>query len=108
MSDTLNLMEEPTKLLCPWDSPGKNTGVGSHCFLQGIFLTQGSNPCLLHLLHWQADFLPFTTWEDPLAYMPRSNMGADGRGAFICGPTYRIALVIPSERRQDLEDIEGI
>ena len=28
----------PTSLLCPWDSPGKNTGVGSHSFLQGVFL----------------------------------------------------------------------
>ena len=28
-------------LLCPWNSPGKNTGVGSHACLQGIFLTQG-------------------------------------------------------------------
>ncbi|XP_060268022.1 galectin-related protein isoform X1 [Ovis aries] len=33
------------------DSPGKNTGVDCHAFLQGIFPTQGSNPCLLHLLH---------------------------------------------------------
>ena len=32
----------------PWDSPGKNTGVGCHFLLQGIFLTQGSNPGLLH------------------------------------------------------------
>ena len=31
-----------------WDSPGKNTGVDCHALLQGIFLTQGSNPCLLH------------------------------------------------------------
>ena len=37
----------PTKLLCPWDSPGKNTGVGSHSLLQGIFPTQGSDPGLL-------------------------------------------------------------
>ena len=34
------------------DSAGKNTGVGCHAFLQGIFLTQGSNPCLLCLLSW--------------------------------------------------------
>ena len=33
---------------CPWDSPGKNTGVGCHALLQGIFLTQGSNPRLLY------------------------------------------------------------
>ena len=31
-----------------WDSPGRNTGVGCHAFLQGIFPTQGSNPGLLH------------------------------------------------------------
>ena len=44
----------PARLLCPWDFPGKNTGVGCHFLLQGIFLTQGSN---LSLLHWQADSL---------------------------------------------------
>ena len=39
---------QPARLLCPWDSPGKNPGVGSHSLLQGIFPTQGSNPGLLH------------------------------------------------------------
>ena len=39
---------QPTRLLCPWDSPGKNTGVGCHFLLQGIFLTQGSKLGLLH------------------------------------------------------------
>ena len=34
--------------LCPWDSPGKNTGVGCHSLLQGIFPSQESNPSLLH------------------------------------------------------------
>ena len=45
----------PTRLLCPWNSLGKNTGVGCHSLLQGILLTQGSNsgPLALH-----ADFLP--------------------------------------------------
>ena len=33
----------PARLLCPWNSPGKNTEMGSHSFLQGIFLTQGSH-----------------------------------------------------------------
>ena len=42
----------------PWDSPGKNTGVGYHFLLQGISLTQGSNLRLLCLLHWQVDSLP--------------------------------------------------
>ena len=41
-----------------WDSPGKNIGVGCHTLLQGIFLTQGFNPCLFCLLHWQAGSLP--------------------------------------------------
>ena len=41
----------PAKLLCPGDSPGKNTAVGCHFLLQGIFPTQGSNLGLLHLLH---------------------------------------------------------
>ena len=35
---------QPTRLLCPWDSPGKNIGVGRHSLLQGIFPTQESNP----------------------------------------------------------------
>jgi len=38
----------PTRLLCPWKLPGKNTGMGSHFPLWGIFPTQGSNPGLLH------------------------------------------------------------
>ena len=51
--DSLQLSRtiQSTRLLCPWVSPGKNTGVGSHSLLQGIFLTQGSNMGLLHC--WQ-------------------------------------------------------
>ena len=44
--------------LCPWDSPGKNTGVGCHALLWGIFLNQGLNLSLLCLLHRQAGPLP--------------------------------------------------
>ena len=33
----------PARLLCPWDFPGKSTGVGCHFLLQRIFSTQGSN-----------------------------------------------------------------
>ena len=39
---------QPARLLCPWDSPGKNTGVGIHSFLLEIFPTQGLNLGLLH------------------------------------------------------------
>ena len=38
----------PTRFLCPQNSPGKNTGMGCHSLLQGIFPTQGLNPGLLH------------------------------------------------------------
>ena len=49
MSDSLRpRVLYPARLLCPWGSPGKNTGMGCHFLLHGIFLTQGSNPCLLH------------------------------------------------------------
>ena len=39
---------KPSRLFCPWNFPSKNTGVGSHSLLQGIFTTQGLNPGLLH------------------------------------------------------------
>ena len=47
-------------ILCPWDFPGKNNGVGCHFLLQGIFPTLGSNPCLLH---WRAVSLFLATRE---------------------------------------------
>ena len=43
-----------TRLLCPWNSPGRNTGVGCHFILQRIFPTQASNPWNPWLLHWQS------------------------------------------------------
>ena len=49
--------------LCPWYYLGKNTGVGCHFLLQGIFVVQGSN---LHFLHWQADSLPLSHEGSPL------------------------------------------
>ena len=53
------------RLLCPWDSPGKNTGVGCHSLLQGIFPTQGSNPPAL-----QANFIQAT--RDIAVSLPKS------------------------------------
>ena len=49
---------QTSRLLCPWDSPGKNTGVSCHVLFQTIFLIQGSDLHLLCLLHWQAGSLP--------------------------------------------------
>ena len=56
----------PGILLCPWDSLDNNTGVGCHALLQGIFPTQGSNPGLLHLLHWQVGSLPLVPPGKPI------------------------------------------
>ena len=57
----------PTRLLCPWNFLGKNMGVGCHFLLQGIFLTQGLNPSLLH---WQAESLPLSHQGSLMQIMP--------------------------------------
>ena len=51
-----------TRLLCPWDFPGKNTGVGCHFLLQGIFLTQGLNLWLKSLTLAGGLFTTSATW----------------------------------------------
>ena len=48
----------------------RNTGVGCHALLQGIFLNQGSNPRLSHLLHWREDSLPLVP-PGKLQHSPR-------------------------------------
>ena len=53
----------PIRFLCPWDFPGKNTGVGCHFLLQRSFSTQGSSPCFLH---WQTDSLPLSYQGSPV------------------------------------------
>ena len=69
---------QPSRLLGPWDFPGKDTGVGWHFLLQGIFPTQGSNPGLLHcrqilywlscLIHkWLLIFIYLVTLSDQIA-----------------------------------------
>ena len=69
---------EPTRLLRPWDSPGKNTGVGCRFLLQGIFPTQGSNPGLPHCRQTQADAV---TSEPP--GKPVSGSRAEAKYIFI-------------------------
>ena len=70
MSDSLGRYGlKPTRLLCLWDFPGKNTGVGCHFLLQGIFQIQGSKLHLLHSLQIGRFFalsvkiLSWATWE---------------------------------------------
>ena len=60
-------------LLCPRDYPSKSIGVGCHFLLQGIFLTQESNPHLLQLLHWLADSLPLSHLGSPRTAFLRYN-----------------------------------
>ena len=93
----------PARLLCPWHSPGKNTGVGCHFLLQGIFRIKGSNPCLLRLLHWQADSLPLGRLggllKNKLSDMPQN--GPSSPGDVLRGPlpspaqTPRVSLLGP-------------
>ena len=61
MISHVRLFETPWMVACQaplsWNFLGKNTGVGCRFLLQGIFPTQGSNPCLLH---WQVGSLPLS------------------------------------------------
>ena len=54
---------DPARLLCPWESPGKNTGVGGHFLLQGIFPTLGLN---LGLPHYRQILYHLSHQESPL------------------------------------------
>ena len=67
VSDSLRLCGlQTTSLLRPWNFPSRSTGMSCHFLLQEIFQTQELNPCLLPLLHWQADSLPLETPGKPL------------------------------------------
>ena len=60
--DAFDTLRINARLLCPWDSPGNVTGVGCHFLLQGIFLTQGSNPTSLAS---EGDSTTSAAWEAP-------------------------------------------
>ena len=61
---------KPIMHLYPKDSLGKNTGVGCHALLRGIFPTQGSNPRLLHLLCCRWILCPLSHLVSPKTYVP--------------------------------------
>ena len=73
---------QPARLLCLRYSPGKNTGAGCHALLQGIFPTQGSNPCLLCLLRCRQTFFFFFLLLRHQG-SPPSHLGLDYNGLFI-------------------------
>ena len=56
---------KPSKLLCPWDSPAKNTRVGCHALLQGISPTQGSDASFVSPALADRFFTTSATWEAP-------------------------------------------
>ena len=64
----------PASLPCPWNSPGKSTGVCCYFLPQGVFSTQGSNPHLLRLLHRQEDSLPLSHLGIPTFVKVRANV----------------------------------
>ena len=64
---------EPIRLLCPWDSPGKKTGVGCHALLQGIFPTQGWNLSLMSPALAGGFFTTSTTQEAQIIFLPKLN-----------------------------------
>jgi len=66
------------------DSPGKNTRVDCHFFLQGIFQTQRANPCFLH---WQAGSLPLSHLGRPCGMLEEPNhQGWSERHEVVPGP----------------------
>ena len=82
----------PARLLCPWDFPVRNTGVGCHFLLQEIFPTQGLNPglphcrqmlyhlshqgsCRCNLAHFPLIFSASSPVLAPVNFFPRSNLG---------------------------------
>ena len=75
------------------DSPGKNIGVGCHFLLQGIFLTQGSNPSLLHcrwiLYHW-------ATREAQWRVLQQLEIASTLSWIIYWAPGYRDACTYPS------------
>ena len=77
----------PPSLLCPWDSPGKKTGVGCHALLQGTFPTQGSNPCLHRLLHCRQTLYRWATREahDPSTRKKTDRGPEKGRSLHVGG-----------------------
>ena len=82
------------RLLCPRDSPGKNTGAGNHFLLQGIFPTQGSNSGLPHwrqiLYHLSHQGSPSERWAEALCDRA---LEATGRALILFQCNSRLLLI---------------
>ena len=73
-----------TRLICPWDSTGKNTGAVCHFLLQGIFTTEGLNPQLLNPPRCRDSLFP----EPSGKQWARSKLGKEYIKAAYCHPAY--------------------
>ena len=99
---------QPTRLFRPWNFPGKNTGLGCHFLLQGIFLTQELNPGLPHcrqmlyrLSHLGSPKYPLLTkiqQGQKLKKKKKSTLG----GAYypqVCMPRLLLSPLLPAQPR---------
>ena len=80
------------RFLCPWDFPGKNTGVDSHFLLQGISLTQWSNLCLLL---WQANSLPLSHQWRPYYWIYNTCVLTRFSHVWLCVTPWTVAQQAP-------------
>ena len=81
VSDSVTPQTVPTRLTCPWSSPGKNAGVGCRFLLWGISLTQGLSPGLLHCRRTHYHYLvnaSTTSHGTPGWEAPASRPGSPG------------------------------
>ena len=86
---------QPARLLCPWGFLGKNTAVGSHFLLWGIFPTQDQNCVSYKSLVWQADALPLShqgsclrynnLLAQPIEFRKTLHLCLPGKGLAWCG-----------------------
>ena len=86
---------------------GKNTGVGFHFFLQGIFLTQGVNPYHLDVLHQQEISSHSVTWESSRKYKRFKNIKGLKRSVVAMGFKGGTMNILSLENFQDHEIICG-
>ena len=97
---------QPARLLCPWDFPGKNTGVGCYFILQGIFPTQILNPLLLH---WQEDSLPLRHLRSlVLGYLCRKTCLVNKKLKFLKVPIFVLLKSLLKPDVSTLTDVDNI
>jgi len=91
----------PTRLLCPWDFLGKNTGEGCHFLLQKIFPTQESNPCLLHC--WQSPTLQVNS----LSTESQLGLPQSFPNCYLCAATWSEILHPPLREKSRFPMLSG-